>query len=92
MIFSTFSLFLTAEDYARLCHYQDIIDLMRSAPSIATWDAGNMVVFHTKISCLFEKTVYWNCYRKVRTNQTCKIGFNIIRWQGEIMQHRSLQT
>ena len=35
------STFLTDEDYARLCHYQDIIDLMRSAPSIATWDAGN---------------------------------------------------
>ena len=48
---------LAAEDYARLCRYQDIIDLMRSAPSVATWDAGNMVMFHNKISCLFEKTV-----------------------------------
>ena len=48
-------LLFTAEDYARLCHYQDIIDLMRSAPSIATWDAGNVVMFHTKISLLESK-------------------------------------
>lgn len=56
--FQYFFTLLTAEDYARLCRYQDIIDLMRSAPSIATWDAGNMVMFRTKISCLLEKTVH----------------------------------
>ena len=34
----------TAEEFARLCNYQDIIDLMHSAPSIAMWDAGIVII------------------------------------------------
>ena len=39
------NLWLTAEDYARLCHYKDIINLIHSAPSIANWDAGKVFLF-----------------------------------------------
>lgn len=34
----------TAEEFARLCNYQDIIDLMHSAPSVAMWDAGVVII------------------------------------------------
>ena len=37
---SDVNFFLTAEDYARLCGYSEIIEQIKSAPQVATWDAG----------------------------------------------------